>query len=108
MLRLFLKMEISHEQNQSQQVHDKAKSSENKLPHKIFVRDSPYLNERSREADLVGRIGEEGAEFPRAGVEWAMGGFCGEGATPVLMVRGAIVFTGDDSRDVSERMESLT
>lgn len=39
-----------------------------------------------------------------------MGGFCGvvEGATPVLMVRGAIVFTGDDSRDVSDRMESLT
>lgn len=61
---------------------------------------------RSREADLVGRMGEEGAEFPRAGVEWAMGGFCGveEEETPVLMVRGAIVFTGDDSRDVSERI----
>lgn len=35
-----------------------------------------------------------------------MGGFCGVvlGATPVLMVRGAIVFTGEDSREVSERM----
>ena len=77
-----------------------------KLPHNIYVRDSSYLKERSREADLVGRIGDEGAEFPRAGVEWAMGGFCGveEEDTPVLMVRGAIVFTGDDSRDVSERM----
>lgn len=61
---------------------------------------------RSREADLVGRIGDEGAEFPRAGVEWAIGGFCGVvlGATPVLMVRGAMVFTGEDSREVSERM----
>lgn len=35
-----------------------------------------------------------------------MGGFCGvvPGVTPVLIVRGAIVLTGEDSREVSERM----
>lgn len=65
---------------------------------------------RSREADLVGRIGDDGAELPLAGVEWPMGGFwgvvCGP---PVLMVRGANVFTGEDSLEVSERsVVSLT
>lgn len=65
---------------------------------------------RSREADLVGRTGDDGAELPRAGVEWPIGGFCGVvGDTPVLIVRGGSVFTGEDSLDVSDnKVVSLT
>lgn len=65
---------------------------------------------RSREADLLGRIGDDGAELPLAGVEWPIGGFWGVvGATPVFIVRGGNVFTGDDSRDVSDKsVVSLT
>ena len=72
-----------------------------------------YLKKyRSLNADLFGRIGEEGAEFPLAGVDWAIGGFWGEegaGVVPVLMVKGGSDFIGDDSRDVSEKsVVSLT
>lgn len=61
----------------------------------------------------MGGTGEEGAEeLPRVGgADWPIGGFCGvewEGA-PVLIVRGAMVFTGEDSREVSEnKVLSLT
>lgn len=70
------------------------------------------LTVRSREADLVGRIGDEGAELPLAGVEWPMGGFWGivdDDVTPVFIVKGASVLTGEDSREVSDRsVVSLT